>query len=146
MLQTIHLIRHGMGYHNEVTEHEDYQKEAFFDSRLNERGWAQAHALNAHIKLQNLQVDLIVVSPLTRCLETAAGVFGQNVMPEGKRSTPIMVAQDCEEGQKVPHATISQHSAPPVVAVEMCRETLGVRHFLFWRRHAQHRADDRSCV
>lgn len=54
-----------MGYHNEVKIKEDYRKEEFFDAHLNEMGWAQAHALNEHIKVCELKVrrpSLAVVS------------------------------------------------------------------------------------
>lgn len=76
--KTIHFIRHGQGFHNVAghADHEEYKNEAYFDAHLTEEGWKQAEALNAHIRsTPGLKVDLVVVSPLTRALETAVGAF-----------------------------------------------------------------------
>jgi hypothetical protein len=60
----------------------------------------QALALNKHIQGlgSGFQVDAVVVSPLTRTLETAAGVFGRGRWQEGDAQLPLMVAQVRVEG------------------------------------------------
>ncbi|KAF6262965.1 histidine phosphatase superfamily [Scenedesmus sp. NREL 46B-D3] len=73
---TVYLIRHGEGWHNIGFEHH-------VDAHLTPRGWAQTAALQQHLAaLQpQLDVELVVVSPLRRTLETAAGVFGALAPP-----------------------------------------------------------------
>ena len=48
-----------------------------FDAHLTEEGWKQAEDLNRHIVNAGLKVDLVVVSPLSRALETAVGAFAR---------------------------------------------------------------------
>lgn len=48
-----------------------------FDAHLTAEGWSQAEDLNSHIVSSGLQVDLVVVSPMMRALETAVGAFGR---------------------------------------------------------------------
>eukprot|EP00878_Enallax_costatus_P032947 GHUV01036302.1.p1 GENE.GHUV01036302.1~~GHUV01036302.1.p1 ORF type:complete len:402 (+),score=101.12 GHUV01036302.1:240-1445(+) len=69
--KTVYLIRHGEGWHNIGYDHN-------LDPHLTPRGWAQTAALQQHlVALQpQLGIELVVVSPLRRTLETAAGVFG----------------------------------------------------------------------
>lgn len=50
-----------------------------FDAHLTAEGWRQAEDLNSHIVSSGLQVDLVVVSPMMRALETAVGAFGRCV-------------------------------------------------------------------
>ena len=50
-----------------------------FDAHLTEEGWRQAEDLNRHIVASGLSVELVVVSPLARALETAVGAFGRRV-------------------------------------------------------------------
>lgn len=97
-----------------------------------------------------MQVQLIVSSPLTRCLETAAGVFGvhpaecisetgngagtapggtkENGAAGGRTSGIWMNGVEEEEGKCTKHSSIGLPSIP-VIAHETCRETLGVRSF-----------------
>ena len=97
-----------------------------------------------------MQVQLIVSSPLTRCLETAAGVFGVHppdsnsvtgngagtasggTEPNGATSALSngvwMNSIEDEDGKCTKHSSIGLPSIP-VVAHEACRETLGVRSF-----------------
>lgn len=51
-----------------------------FDAHLTAEGWRQAEDLNSHIVSSGLQVDLVVVSPMMRALETAVGAFGRWVV------------------------------------------------------------------
>lgn len=74
--KTVYLIRHGEGFHNIGYDHN-------LDAHLTPRGWAQTAALQQHLQaLQpQLGIELVVVSPLRRTLETAAGVFGAKAPP-----------------------------------------------------------------
>ncbi len=62
----------------------NYLSTDYFDAHLTEEGWRQAHALRAHIKAlpEPLGVDVVIVSPLTRALETAVGVWRRRVAPQ----------------------------------------------------------------
>ncbi|PSC75000.1 phosphoglycerate mutase [Micractinium conductrix] len=69
--KVIHFIRHGEGFHNVGYSNN-------LDACLTERGWDQAQTLGRHFFSQQATagVQLVVMSPLVRALETAAGVFG----------------------------------------------------------------------
>lgn len=65
----------------------------------------QARALGKHIRALGpaFRADAIIVSPLTRTLETAAGVFGAGPWQSGDPQPPLMREQvggkkDKEEG------------------------------------------------
>jgi phosphohistidine phosphatase SixA len=61
----------------------------------------QAWALNWHIKQlgSRFRVDAVVVSPLTRTLETAAGVFGSGPWREGSNSQPPLMLEQVRQEQ-----------------------------------------------
>ncbi|KAI3425092.1 hypothetical protein D9Q98_008470 [Chlorella vulgaris] len=126
----VHLIRHGQGFHN-VAGHADYSQYKSFDyidSHLTDFGWHQAWALNWHIKQlgSRFRVDAVVVSPLTRTLETAAGVFGSGPWREGSNSQPpLMLEQTVVPGKRAAHHAIAAEGCPPFIAWEGCREQLG---------------------
>ncbi len=82
---------------------------------------APLRPLQLHPKPVLLQ--LIVVSPLRRTLETAAGVFGTASWEPGT-GPPFMMAQAPQAAVMSGHAAIT---APriPIVAFEGCRERLG---------------------
>eukprot|EP00850_Spirogloea_muscicola_P023171 SM000334S12540 [mRNA] locus=s334:51136:53698:- [translate_table: standard] len=124
--KSIHLIRHGQGYHNVAGEMDygAYMSAEYFDAALTPMGWQQTTALKNHIHNLpgGLQVDLVVVSPLMRTLQTAAGVFGSGKVVDGDSQTPLMLSNV----GKSEVGPISSKGCPPFVAVEMCREHLGV--------------------
>ena len=62
----IHLVRHAEGTHN-VSE--DHKTPAHLDATLTAKGVGQCHELAKFTR--NLELDAVLVSPLTRCLETA---------------------------------------------------------------------------
>ena len=76
----------------------NYLNHDFFDAHLTEEGWRQAHALCAHTRglPEPLLVDAVIVSPLTRALETAAGVFGGAEWRPGAGGTPLMTQLESE--------------------------------------------------
>eukprot|EP00850_Spirogloea_muscicola_P000676 SM000002S05756 [mRNA] locus=s2:2029874:2032373:+ [translate_table: standard] len=122
--KSIHLIRHGQGFHNVAgeTDYGAYMSAEYFDAALTPMGWQQTTALKNHI--QNLPgglpVDLVVVSPLMRTMQTAAGVFGSGKVVDGDSQIPLMVSNV----GKSEVGPISSKGCPPFVAVEMCREHL----------------------
>ena len=78
MTRIVHLIRHGQStfnHHYEATG-EDPGHE---DARLTELGLAQA--AEARSRMAGEPVDLVVVSPLTRAIQTALGVFEGRDVP-----------------------------------------------------------------
>lgn len=77
MGKKIYWIRHGEGKHNVLFR--KIGEEAFIkceDAELTQVGIDQAKRANK--KMKKIQIDLIIVSPLTRTLETASLIFGQN--------------------------------------------------------------------
>lgn len=83
--KTLFLIRHGQSIANR-----DYDESvAYRDAGLTEQGIAQARAL--HKQLELLQLDLVVVSPLTRALQTC-----QNALPPSYNG-PILVLPEITE-------------------------------------------------
>ena len=89
-------------------------------------------------------VQLVVVSPLVRALETAAGIFGvdpleaataaaaQCSIDGGDGDSPtapapplLMVAQGGERNVRTAHAAVAPRPGVRFVAMELCRERLG---------------------
>lgn len=75
-----------------------------------------------------LQAQLIVSSPLTRTLETTAGAFGNHgIGPESDHPADDILMRTIPhiDGKCTQHAAVGKPDVP-VIAHEMCRETLGV--------------------
>lgn len=80
-------VRHAQGIHNAAElalgkaewESVECRKDAYFDANLNEIGVEQSKvlqfALNGPLTTRALKVDLIIVSPLSRAIETAQIAF-----------------------------------------------------------------------
>ena len=77
--KTIMIFRHTESEYQLLREKELYQelryREDLRDSPLSENGKLQAAALAVRVALGEFQPELIVSSPLTRCLQTAAFTF-----------------------------------------------------------------------
>ncbi|EFN59905.1 hypothetical protein CHLNCDRAFT_29140 [Chlorella variabilis] len=119
--KVIHFIRHGEGFHNV-----GYSQN--LDARLTERGWDQAHALGRHMYSQQptAGVQLVVVSPMARTLETAAGIFGIDPsLCAFDPPTMLMAAQDAQWKVRTAHGGLSLRPGVKLVAQELCRERLG---------------------
>jgi broad specificity phosphatase PhoE len=131
--KTIHFIRHGEGWHNiGLANH---------DAQLTPRGWQQAHALGRHMQNYEItrDVQLVVVSPLFRALETAAGVFGVAAASSptlGKESPTtaaasapaelLMIAQSEVPEVRCTHPAVNiKRPGLEFLANELCRERLG---------------------
>ncbi|CAF3643437.1 unnamed protein product [Rotaria socialis] len=83
--KTLFLIRHGQSISNR-----DYdESSAYRDAGLTEQGISQARAL--HKELEELEIELAVVSPLTRALQTC-----QNALPPSYDG-PIIVLSEIAE-------------------------------------------------
>lgn len=64
-VKVLHVVRHAQGVHN---INKNYRDEIFLDARLTELGRQQSEKLAQ--KVLNLSIDLIVTSPMTRCIQT----------------------------------------------------------------------------
>jgi broad specificity phosphatase PhoE len=78
MTRTVHLLRHAQSAFNEVYAEGDPDP-MLFDAPLSALG--QAQVAEARAAFRDLRFDLIIVSPLTRALQTATGIFGDHDAP-----------------------------------------------------------------
>jgi len=67
--------------------------------------------------------QVVIVSPLIRALETAAGAFGAG--PFSGSGRPLMLAQSAEEDERAGHCAVACPEGIPFIAFEGCRERLG---------------------
>lgn len=81
--RTILCIRHGQSTFNAFAA-ESGGDPLHFDAPLSKLGEEQVRA--ARVKLKDVQVDVVITSPLTRALQTAAGIFADH-----PSSPPIVV-------------------------------------------------------
>ncbi|KAG8368551.1 hypothetical protein BUALT_Bualt15G0057300 [Buddleja alternifolia] len=120
------LVRHAQGIHNVAGEkdHKAYMSYEYFDAHLTQLGWQQVDNLRKHVHSSGLikKLDLVITSPLLRTIQTAVGVFGGKGYTDGMNTLPLMVANAGNSGR----AAISSLNCPPFLAVELCREHLGV--------------------
>ncbi|KAL1540250.1 phosphoglycerate mutase-like protein 1 isoform X3 [Salvia divinorum] len=124
--KTIHLVRHAQGFHNVVGEkdHSAYMSPELFDAALTPLGWQQVDNLRKHVHSKGIsrKIEIVVVSPLLRTMQTAVGVFGGGGFDDGIKAAPLMT----ENAGESDRPAISSLNAPPFVAMELCRERLGV--------------------
>ncbi|XP_052201859.1 phosphoglycerate mutase-like protein 1 isoform X1 [Diospyros lotus] len=80
--------------------------------------------LRKHDKSRGISknIELVIVSPLLRTMQTAAGVFGSGGYTDGVGAPPLMV----ENAGNSSRPAISSLNCPPFIAMELCRERLGV--------------------
>jgi broad specificity phosphatase PhoE len=115
----VHFIRHAEGFHNvasrETGSNECLSDMALWDARLTPAGIEQCKTLRAELAHRPSQgrsfthFDLVVISPLTRTLETANHIFGPPRPPGvpsflaerfGERNLPrpkFLVREECRE-------------------------------------------------
>ncbi|XP_024018849.1 phosphoglycerate mutase-like protein 1 isoform X1 [Morus notabilis] len=124
--KTIHLVRHAQGIHNVEGEksYKAYMNPEYFDAHLTPLGWQQVDNLRKHVHTSGLhkKIELVIVSPLLRTLQTAVGVFGGGDYTDKLDILPMMLANAGNSGR----GAISSLDCPPFIAVELCREHLGV--------------------
>ncbi|XP_047065164.1 phosphoglycerate mutase-like protein 1 [Lolium rigidum] len=124
--KTIYLVRHAQGIHN-VEGHKDvraYLSPALLDAQLTPLGWSQVDCLREHVTKSGLakKIELVITSPLLRTMQTAVGVFGGGNYTDGVSGSPLMVEGAGHSGRQA----ISSLNCPPFLALETCRERLGV--------------------
>ncbi|KAH9655293.1 phosphoglycerate mutase-like protein 1 [Citrus sinensis] len=124
--KTIHLVRHAQGLHNVDGDknYKAYLSPEYFDAPVTQLGWQQIENLRKHVHNSGLfkRIDLVIASPLLRTLQTAVGVFGGGDYVDRMDIVPLMVANAGNSGR----GAISSLNSPPIIAVELCREHLGV--------------------
>ncbi|XP_027148817.1 phosphoglycerate mutase-like protein 1 isoform X1 [Coffea eugenioides] len=124
--KTIHLVRHAQGFHNVAGEkdHRAYLSPELFDAQLTPLGWKQVDNLRKHVHSTGLskRIELVICSPLLRTMQTAVGVFGAGSYKDGIDVPPLMT----ENAGNSSRPAISSLNCPPFIAVELCREHLGV--------------------
>ncbi|KAI9106699.1 hypothetical protein K1719_022227 [Acacia pycnantha] len=124
--KTLHLVRHAQGTHNVAGEKnpEAFLSYDYFDAQLTRLGWEQVDHLRAHVQACGLskKIELVIASPLLRTMQTAAGAFGAEAYTDGIDAPPLMK----ENVGHSEHAAISSLNCPPFIAVELCREHLGL--------------------
>ncbi|RCV32452.1 hypothetical protein SETIT_7G004100v2 [Setaria italica] len=124
--KTIYLVRHAQGIHNVAGEKDfnAYKSHDLFDAQLTPLGWSQVDGLREHVKKSGLakKIELVITSPLLRTMQTAVGVFGGENYTDGVNAPPLMVENAGHSGRRA----ISSLNCPPFLAVETCREHLGV--------------------
>ncbi|KAB5568788.1 hypothetical protein DKX38_002581 [Salix brachista] len=141
--KTIHLVRHAQGIHNVEGEkdHNAYLSEELFDAHLTPLGWRQVDNLRKHVYEcgVNKKIELVIVSPLLRTMQTAVGVFGGERYMDGINAPPLMV----ENAGKSNHPAISSLHSPPFIAVELCREHLiESDEDVLWRANVREKDDE----
>ncbi|KAL4179949.1 hypothetical protein AMTRI_Chr13g89760 [Amborella trichopoda] len=124
--KTLYLVRHGQGFHNVAGEkdHKAYMSEEFFDASLTPLGWEQVDKLRKHVHASGIasSLDLVIRSRLLRTMQTAVGVFGGDRFVDGVNGPFLMVSG----AGNTNYPAISSLSCPPFIAVEDCREHLGI--------------------
>jgi glucosyl-3-phosphoglycerate phosphatase len=105
--RTVLLIRHGESTFN-AAYREPGVAPLHIDARLTETGLAQV--AKARETLRNTPVDLVVVSPLTRALQTALGIFADHP----SRPTLLVEALHREHG----YSSCDVGRAPALLAAE----------------------------
>ncbi|KAK1568732.1 hypothetical protein Q3G72_028051 [Acer saccharum] len=124
--KTIHLVRHAQGIHNVEGDKnfKAYMSPEYFDAHLTQLGWQQVGNLRKHVQDKGLlkNIDLVITSPLLRTMQTAVGVFGGDGYEDRLDVVPLMVANAGNSDR----GAISSLNSPPFIAVELCREHLGV--------------------
>ncbi|KAF8110048.1 hypothetical protein N665_0088s0060 [Sinapis alba] len=110
--KTLHLVRHAQGIHNVAIEKGELTSlsDELFDARLSPLGIQQASEKRKEIIGSGLlnTVQLVITSPLRRAMQTSVGIFrGQ---------------EDLNQSHIFPKV----NNSPPIVALEICRERMGL--------------------
>ena len=83
MIKNLYLIRHGHSLHNELFHKmgvKAFRIPATIDAPLTNEGHLQSIELGQSWQNKN-EIELVLVSPLTRTLETAMNIFGDTDIP-----------------------------------------------------------------
>jgi len=139
----IHFIRHAEGFHNAETKktgsnaclergERSASEHELWDARLTRKGVEQAETLKKHLAGRPsggrsfTAFDLVVVSPLTRTLETAYHVFGRGRQP-GKPHFVDPLHTPVAETDTMVDTLQNENEVPPprILVREECRERWG---------------------
>lgn len=96
----VHLIRHGQGAHNVAAAlrgAEAYKDQTLRDASLDDVGVQQATQLGQWIRDARMVVDVVLVSPLTRTLQTASYMFPEP-RPAGLHFVAIEMCREAHGG------------------------------------------------
>jgi len=102
-MKVLHLVRHGQSVYNEAVHQRGYEADRdieLHDAGLTERGKKQvAHLHDNLAKYINPAPEVVLVSPLTRAIQTALGVFGPHLLavPAASTSSTPMQTSDANE-------------------------------------------------
>ena len=83
MSKILHLVRHGHSLHNELFHKigvQAFRLQATIDSPLTQEGHLQSIELGQSWQNKK-EIELVLVSPLTRTLETCMNIFGDTEIP-----------------------------------------------------------------
>ena len=121
MVPAIFCIRHGESTFN-AAHRATGTDPLHFDAPLTEAGLAQVRAARAEVR--HLPVDLVVTSPLTRALQTTAGLFADHP----SRPTVLVEAlhRECQE------SSCDIGRAPALLAAEFPAFQLGHLPEVWW--------------
>ncbi|WVY92674.1 hypothetical protein V8G54_031762 [Vigna mungo] len=144
--KTIHLVRHGQGIHNVEGDknYDAYMKSEYFDAHITPLGWQEVDNLRKHVHDSGImkKIDLVIVSPLLRTLQTAVGVFGGEGYTDRTDVLPLMV----ENAGNSNRAAISSLNCPPIVAFELCRERMiDSNEDTWWKTDVRETKEEIAC-
>jgi broad specificity phosphatase PhoE len=132
--KTVHCIRHGESTFNRAWRLDPVDP-LHFDAPLSETGHEQV--AQARPKLATVPVEIVIVSPLTRALQTAVGLFGEH-----PNAPPLLVAHLARE--RVENSCDVGRS-PARLAAEFPNVDLAHLDDVWW--HAEGEPDERGiCV
>ncbi|KAK8552102.1 hypothetical protein V6N12_040717 [Hibiscus sabdariffa] len=119
----IHLVRHAQGVHNVESEgsRDPLTSSEFFDARLSPLGWQQVADQRKDVRESGLldQIELVIVSPMLRTLQTAVGIFG------GEDQQDRLDVTSWEDSTvEIDETSTTFDRRPPIVAYELCRERM----------------------
>mmetsp|Transcript_7499 Transcript_7499/g.15616 ORF Transcript_7499/g.15616 Transcript_7499/m.15616 type:complete len:362 (+) Transcript_7499:52-1137(+) len=153
--KTVYLIRHGVSRHNH--HNVNLESPVLLDASLDIVGVHQAVALGMRYRnaigdaIVNpppkrsaapyipAEIELVCVSPLTRCLETAHHAFAIGAPKSPKETGAIATAEDLakekkkkhvpsEKGKRAPVPMMHPNPPPPFVCHDALREATGVNY------------------
>ncbi|GMI82757.1 hypothetical protein HRI_001945000 [Hibiscus trionum] len=115
----IHLVRHALGIHNVEPEksRDPLTSFEFFDAQLSPPSWQQVLEQRKYVRESGLldKIELVIVSPMSRTLQTAVGIFGGENQPDRLDVTHV----------EMDEISTTFKSRPPIIAYELCRERMG---------------------
>jgi phosphohistidine phosphatase SixA len=118
--KVIHIVHHAHAFHNVECD--------YVDASLIDMGWQQSQVLHAHLYATRIrdQVELVVVSPLLRTLQTVAAVCGGTTLLDHEAFQADLAPLIVSRLGRAPHAAIAAPKSLRFVANELYQEQWGV--------------------